>query len=140
MEEKLINFLRRPAVMRSIYLTCCMVISFALGIASEYALMNKHNNPVIQIPEKPIPLAYLYKAPVNRNQLDITPAIETTSPDTTATTADSSAQAFVASKTGKNYYPQGCAGIDRIKVENRIYFATEKDAQEKGYTKSVSCK
>jgi len=49
-------------------------------------------------------------------------------------------QNFVASKTGKVYYPNSCKALNRIKSANRIYFATASDAQAKHLTLSKSCK
>lgn len=46
---------------------------------------------------------------------------------------------FVASQTGKTYYPKGCSGINRIKPENRVYFTTADQAQRSGYTLSTAC-
>ncbi len=40
---------------------------------------------------------------------------------------------FVASKTGKKYYPAGSAGAEKIKPENRVTFATEDEAKAAGY-------
>lgn len=141
MEEKLVNWIKRPVVMRSIYIVSCMVISFALGVATEFSVQNRGNEPVLQIPEKPLPLAYRYKSPVAKNPMDLTPAVEAADTVTESTTGSTNpSQAFVASKTGKTFYPAGCAGINRIKVENRIYFATEKEAEDKGLTRSVTCK
>jgi hypothetical protein len=45
----------------------------------------------------------------------------------------------VASKTGKIYYLQTCTGLGRIKPENRVYFASEKEAQAAGLAKAASC-
>jgi len=45
----------------------------------------------------------------------------------------------VASKSGKKYYFPWCSGINRIKDENKVYFSTELDAQNKGLTLSSSC-
>lgn len=44
------------------------------------------------------------------------------------------AGAWVASKTGKKYYPADSAGAKKIKEENRITFATEEEAQKAGYS------
>jgi hypothetical protein len=46
---------------------------------------------------------------------------------------------FAASKTGKTYYPKGCAGLSRIKPENRVYFSTEAEAKTAGLNRSASC-
>ena len=45
---------------------------------------------------------------------------------------------FVASKTGKVYYPLSCKAYNRIKPANRIYFSTETEAKAK-HTLSKSC-
>jgi len=47
--------------------------------------------------------------------------------------ADSNATGFVASKTGKKYYPAGSAAAKKIKEENRVEFATEEDAKAGGF-------
>ena len=39
---------------------------------------------------------------------------------------------FVASKTGKKYYPTGSAAAEKIKEENRVMFATEEEAKAAG--------
>ncbi len=46
---------------------------------------------------------------------------------------------YVASKTGKIYYGVKCSTVSRIKVENRIYFNSKKDAESSGYTLSKNC-
>lgn len=47
---------------------------------------------------------------------------------------------FFASSRGTKYYPFGCSAGKTIKQENRVYFDTEEQAKEAGYTKSSSCK
>ena len=46
----------------------------------------------------------------------------------------SSPAGFVASKTGKKYYPAGSTAAEKIKDENRVTFATEEEAQKAGYS------
>lgn len=46
---------------------------------------------------------------------------------------------YVASKIGSKYYPIDCPAGDKLKESNKIYFSTEKEAIEAGYTKSSSC-
>ncbi len=48
--------------------------------------------------------------------------------------------AFVASKNGTKYYPIDCAGAQRIKPENALWFDTESAAREAGYERTVTCK
>ncbi len=45
-----------------------------------------------------------------------------------------SGAAFVASKTGKKYYVADSAAGSKIKEENRVEFATEKEAEAAGYS------
>ncbi len=116
-----------------------MIIAFGLGVIVEYSLLNSHNTPEIELPKKPIPLAYRYTTQSSQNSFDtmiaepatITPSTESTSPDTS--------KMFTASKTGTKYYPAGCSGINRIKTENRVYFTTEQEAQDQGYTRTSTC-
>jgi hypothetical protein len=143
MEQKLIIFLKKPVVLRSLYFISCMVISFGLGIITEYSIINQSNKPTIELPVKPTPLAFRYKTSAPENIYDTIPA-ENVSDDqspsstTTASLSDTTKQ-FVASKTGTKYYPPDCSGINRIKIENRVYFATEQEAQDKGYTRTTTC-
>ncbi|MBI3305034.1 hypothetical protein HYZ80_01760 [Candidatus Parcubacteria bacterium] len=46
---------------------------------------------------------------------------------------------FLASRNGKRYYPKDCASANRIKPENRIWFATIAEAEQAGYTKAANC-
>lgn len=46
---------------------------------------------------------------------------------------------FVASKIGNKYYPIDCSAANNLKESNKIYFSTEKEAINAGYTKSASC-
>ncbi len=55
-------------------------------------------------------------------------------------TVGNSSKNFVASKTGKVYYPSSCKASNRIKSKNKIYFASEQLAQAKHLTLSKSCK
>ena len=51
----------------------------------------------------------------------------------TAANEHPAATGFVASKTGKKYYPAGSAAAEKIKDENRIEFKTEAEAEAAGY-------
>ncbi|MDO8560811.1 MAG: hypothetical protein Q7R91_01180 [bacterium] len=46
---------------------------------------------------------------------------------------------YVASKNGKNYYLPSCAGVSRIKEENRIWFATKGEAEHAGLIGAGNC-
>ena len=45
----------------------------------------------------------------------------------------------VASKSGTKYYYPWCTGVLRIKEENKVWFATIKDAQSAGLTPASGC-
>lgn len=142
MEQKLLQWIKKPIIFRSLYLISSMIIAFGLGVLTHSSISNQKNQPVFQIPEHPMPLALRYKNPTIQNSADYAPAeemtVKTSSSDPIPSPVTASKN-FVASKSGKYYYPDGCSGISRIKEENRVYFATEKEAQEKGYTRTSTC-
>lgn len=121
-----------------------MIISFGFGILAEYSLLNKGNDPVVILPQQPVPLAMRYKTPKQANAYDVIPAINVAAPNIDKTLTDmtpaASGNNFVASKTGTKYYPSDCGSVSRIKEENRVYFATEDDAKDKGYERTTACK
>ena len=47
---------------------------------------------------------------------------------------------IVASKSGTKYYYQNCTGLDRIKHENRVFFASETEAEGRGLSLAKNCK
>jgi hypothetical protein len=52
--------------------------------------------------------------------------------------APNSEARWVASSRGQKYYLSTCSAARRLSPANRIYFKTEEDAQEAGYTKSAT--
>ena len=46
---------------------------------------------------------------------------------------------IVASKSGSKYYFPWCAGAKRIAEANKIWFASEQEAQTAGLTRAASC-
>lgn len=53
--------------------------------------------------------------------------------------ATSTAETVYASKSGTRYYYSDCSGLNRIKPENRISFASVAMAEKAGYTKAANC-
>lgn len=51
-----------------------------------------------------------------------------------------SSSGFVASRNGTKYYPLGCGSVSRINEENKVFFQSEEEAQNAGYTRTTSCK
>ena len=46
---------------------------------------------------------------------------------------------FVASRNGSKYYLANCAGVKRIKEENKIWFRSKTEAEERGLTPAANC-
>ncbi len=46
---------------------------------------------------------------------------------------------YVASKSGSKYYLPSCGGAERIKDENKVWFATKEEAETAGYTPAANC-
>ena len=47
---------------------------------------------------------------------------------------------YVASKNSDKYHLPWCAGAQRIKEENKIWFANKENAEKAGYKPSANCK
>lgn len=47
--------------------------------------------------------------------------------------------AIVGSKNGTVYHLEGCAGAERIKEENKIYFSSKEEAEKAGYRPAANC-
>lgn len=52
--------------------------------------------------------------------------------------AQNSNQPYVASSRGSKYYPILCKAVDSIKETNKIYFSSEQEAQQQGYSRTTS--
>jgi hypothetical protein len=46
---------------------------------------------------------------------------------------------YVASSRGKYYYPIDCNLANNLKEENKIYFKTKEEAEDKGYIYNTRC-
>jgi hypothetical protein len=143
MEQQLFLFLKKPKIQRVIYTLGSMTVAFCMGILTHhhYTLRN-FNDPIIEIPTQPVPVFGRYKTALTYNEFDLIPAINPENQSTSQSgvvTEGVQGQNFVAAKSGTKYYPIGCGTAERIKPENRIYFATEQQAQEKGYSRTATC-
>lgn len=47
---------------------------------------------------------------------------------------------IVASRTGNAYYFPWCSGVDKILLQNRVWFASEDKARQAGYMPAKNCK
>ncbi|MFA5722050.1 MAG: hypothetical protein WC940_00410 [Candidatus Paceibacterota bacterium] len=46
---------------------------------------------------------------------------------------------YIASSRGKYYYPIDCGLAKNLKEENKIYFKTKEEAEDKGYIYNTKC-
>jgi hypothetical protein len=46
---------------------------------------------------------------------------------------------YVGARTGTKYYLPSCSGANRIKEENKVWFATAEEAESRGYTPAANC-
>jgi len=110
------------------------VVSFGLG-----RLSNEPENArpvVLRVPvsasvQASIPASGDYDLPagdrvsVDENPVNATPATE---------------KQYVASKNGSVYHLPWCSGAQRIKEENKVWFATKEAAQAAGLRPAANCK
>jgi len=86
----------------------------------------------------PEPIENIYRYYEDDSQLTKSSTV-TTSQSTGEDYAPIDARSFVASKNGTKYYPVGCKSANRIKDENKIYFATAQEAELEGLTPAATC-
>lgn len=80
------------------------------------------------------------KTPLIIEKLPIATSISQGNPDATVGTTNAPKPgAFVASKNGTKYYLPSCSGANRIKEENKIFFASAQEAKESGYEPAANC-
>ena len=46
---------------------------------------------------------------------------------------------IIASRNGVRFYYQHCPGLNRIREENKVFFNSEKEAEDAGYTIANNC-
>lgn len=57
-----------------------------------------------------------------------------------ANTDITNAGSLVASKNGTKYYYPWCAGVSKIKEENKVFFTNTEEATKAGYSPAANCK
>jgi hypothetical protein len=65
--------------------------------------------------------------------------ISNSAPQTLTGAENSSSGNIVASKNGTKYYFSWCSGVGRIQDQNKVYFTTEQEAIDAGYSKASGC-
>jgi|SRR3989344_9521525 len=62
-----------------------------------------------------------------------------TKPEKNANIPPSAQDKYVASKSGTAYHYPWCAGAQKIKEENKIWFKTKEEAEDRGYKPAGNC-
>jgi hypothetical protein len=111
-----------------------ILVVILVGLASfELGRLSKHPSSGINVEYQASALATEAEAAVINTQSTVSNTVTTSS-------KKPSNEGYFASKRGKKYYPSDCSAGKTIKMENRIYFATEADAVARGFEKSTSCR
>ncbi len=60
--------------------------------------------------------------------------------DASASSSSEQSGLFVASKTGKKYFPADCIAAKKVKDENKVTFSSAAEAEKAGYELAKNCK
>ncbi len=110
--------------------------SFGLGMLAERAVA-KHDN----LEFTTIPVTGQLGAAASSAVEQQSKGIATGTPaaiEKAATVAPSGGK-YVASKTGTRYYLPSCSSANRIKPENRVWFASKEEAEAAGLGPAANC-
>lgn len=117
MDNIIKRFLKEDVYFYSILLVLVAVVSFGLGRASLAGVVGQQPAVAVQAVASPV---------------------RTVTSDTD-TTQDSATMQLVGSKNGTKYHALWCPGASQIKESNKVFFASESEAQAKGYTQAANC-
>ncbi len=123
-----IKSLAKPAL-EALMLVGILILAFILGRISAFS--ENRTEPEVQVIYPP-----LVSTQVSAYQARLKPEA---SMEPSPQNEPGSDWAFAASKTGKVYYAKDCPGLSRVKPENRVYFASEAEAQAAGLSASAAC-
>ena len=88
---------------------------------------------------QPVALRVIYPEASPAEPLANTAAVAGASTAAPAPAAGQGTGSYVASKNGTKYYLVSCSSASRIKEENKVYFASKKDAEAAGYGPAANC-
>jgi hypothetical protein len=132
MLQKLKSMLLDDTIYMAFLLILVGVASFGLGRLSVNLPQNQPatvTQSLTNLTKSPELLAASSTAPLGPAQTVIAPA-----------GVESGVQNFIASKSGTKFHALNCPGAKQIKESNKIYFATELEAEAAGYTRAANCK
>jgi len=132
----MLNKLKSLVLDDTIYMAFLLVLvatgSFGLGVMSAHVPVE---NTVTVTESALIPLKSTEIAPVE----NILPT-NASGKETLSQPIMAPKQNFVGSKSGSKYHKLSCPGAKQIKDTNKIFFATEVEAEASGYTRAANCK
>lgn len=102
--------------------------AYILGAKAAYSRIRHHTPIEIEYPPQVI----------DKHVIEPEDAHMSTTKDDNATETQGNGE-YIASQNGARYYNEGCSGLSRIREENRIYFNSEQEAQNNGYSRAVNC-
>lgn len=136
-KEKIKSFMAKPRILD--YLEVGVILLVGIGSFGLGRLSVTNNTNIDTVNNSGVVV-------LSQNQrVQTTTQTKSISPSTVGQVSDSGTSntqggAFVASRSGKKYYPVGCGSANRIKTENKVYFDTEEEAEARGLTRTETCK
>ncbi len=125
----------------AIILFAGFILVFVFGFFSGYFYLdeqNKKENISIEEPSGEC-LSLFNKPDIIDTRLITVNQNEKTTANNIATRETKKEMLYVASKNGKVYHKPDCAFAKKIKEENRIWFSSEEEGKEKGYSRHEQC-
>lgn len=123
---------RMPAdVLLVLILLLSVSAAFGLGVLAGKDMAQKSAGEgfwIEELPAKPLTNGGGPAAAVSAPKVDIKPEIPA-----------ATSGAYMASKNGTKYYLPTCSSANRIKAENRVWFASREEAEAAGYAPAANC-
>lgn len=109
-----------------------LLIGLSAGLGYGLGRLSEAKQTVAPLEISGVPVARLEKpAPLSANQISASQAGEASGITT---------KRYVASKNGTKYYLPSCSGANRIKEENKVWFASVEEARARGLEPASGCK
>lgn len=128
LSAKFKGILRNTEYLLSVLIVVVSLASFALGrLSVEHTVEGKND-------------MYGHISSDTAQNTLISTGTPTVSDEMTNSASPTTAQGYVASKSGTKYHLPWCGGAKQIKEENKIWFATKEEAERAGYEPASNCK
>ncbi len=119
------------------FLLACLILGSGAvyGIFKLYSIQKARAPVSVEYPPEYLLKNNVTKASSTRSSIDTV-----SEKSEKSVSPGSASKTFVAARTGKSYYYPWCTGAKRIAEKNKVWFATQAEAEKAGYTASKSCK